>query len=119
MQLRRYADDMDRCAKGMDRYAEDMVMREELEEALRGRKAAMQELDSSEMARWSAEDALAACTRELSLSKIDHLMFPANVSEAKEQQARLDSMGPTCRNAEGFPEGGALLLPGVSELGSC
>ena len=50
---------------------------------------------------------------------IDHPMLPPNASEAREQQARVGSMGPTCGNAGGFPEEGALLLPGVSELGPC
>ena len=67
-QMRRYTEDMDRYAKGMDRYAEDM--REEMDEAMRGRIAAMQELDSSEMARRSAEDALATCTRALSNKQV-------------------------------------------------
>lgn len=50
---------------------------------------------------------------------IDHPMLPRNIFTGKRQQARVGSMGPTCGNAGGFPKGGALLVPGVSELGQC
>ena len=68
VQLSRYAKDMDRYVMGMDRYAADM--KEERDEALRGRKAAMQELDSTEKERRSAEEALAARTCELTKKQV-------------------------------------------------
>jgi hypothetical protein len=63
--------------------------------------------------------ALAAAAYDEGKKNIDHPMLPPNSFTGKRQQARVSSMGPTCGNAGGFPKEGALLVPGVSELGPC